>query len=486
MSSAQPEQNGVPIGVRTHAVVSARWVGAAVAIALLLAALVFLVLPNWLTPRRNAAPPVPVAAPPTPAAPIRTVDPGDTVRQRLAAEEAAARYREASEALRQKGAPDWAPQDWAAATARGGDAAAAVATRDYARAVELYDDAVRQLSAISGEAGTAFERALAAGAAAIEARASADAVKAFKLALAIRPGDQKAQHGLARAEKLDEVIARMSEGESREQAGALAQARGQYSEALTLDPEFAPARAALARVEGRLAGARFDEVMTRGLSELERSDWSGAERSFSAALKIRPGHAAAADGLARAKEGRQREHLARLQREARVLEASERWNDALALYRQAEAIDATVAFAAQGIARANRMIALHARLNAYLGHPERLGSPSVRTEAQQFLGTLDSEAPIGPRLAQERQRLEAALNRASTRITVRLSSDNATEVTLHRVGRLGQFQDREIALTPGTYTLVGSRPGYKDVRVELIVSPDTEAPKVFIACKERV
>ena len=38
----------------------------------------------------------------------------------------------------------------------------------------------------------------------------------------------------------------------------------------------------------------------------------------------------------------------------------------------------------------------------------------------------------------------------------------------------------------GTYTLLGSRPGYKDVRVELIVSPDSDAPRVFIACKEPV
>jgi hypothetical protein len=54
------------------------------------------------------------------------------------------------------------------------------------------------------------------------------------------------------------------------------------------------------------------------------------------------------------------------------------------------------------------------------------------------------------------------------------------------VGPLGRFQDREIALTPGTYTLVGSRPGYKDVRVEVIVDPDSPAPRVHVACQERV
>jgi len=78
------------------------------------------------------------------------------------------------------------------------------------------------------------------------------------------------------------------------------------------------------------------------------------------------------------------------------------------------------------------------------------------------------------------------LDRAAVKITVQLASDNATEVTLHRVGRLGRFLSREVALTPGTYTLVGSRAGYKDVRVQLIIAPDSNAPQVFIACEERV
>jgi len=115
-----------------------------------------------------------------------------------------------------------------------------------------------------------------------------------------------------------------------------------------------------------------------------------------------------------------------------------------------------------------------------------LYSASVRHEARQFLVALDSETAGGPRLAQDKQRLETALKRATTKITVRLASDNATEVTLYRVGPLGRFQDREITLTPGTYTLVGSRPGYKDVRIELSVAPDADPPRIFIACKEPV
>lgn len=496
MSSAHPAKNGsssaeflsssVPIGVRAHAVVSGRWIVLALVAALGLAGVVFFLLPNWLVPSRSTTPPPVVSVPPTPPAPARAADPAEIVRQRLLAEEAASRYRERRDALREIGAPMWAAEDWARATERGEEAETSVAARDHTRAIELYDDATRQLSRISGQADAAFTRALGAGEAAIQARASGEAAKAFHLALTIRPGDKKAERGLARAERLDEVLARLAAGESQENAGALVEARREYAAAVTLDPEFDPAKAALRRVDGRLAGERFNELMTRGLGQLERGNWPGAEQSFSTALKLRAAHSGAADGLAAAKQGQQRETLARLQREARALESSERWEDSLAAYRQAAAIDPAVDFAKEGITRSNRMIAVHVRIDSYLAEPQRLYSAPVRKEAQQFLASLDNEAAGGPRFAQDKRRLAAAIERAITKVTVQLASDNATEVTLYRVGRLGRFQQREVSLTPGTYTLVGSRPGYKDVRLELIVAPGSDPQRVFIACKERV
>lgn len=482
-STASPPQS-VPVGVRTDAVVPGRWVAAAMIAALALAVVVFFLLPAQLPSGHTVAPRD--APPPAPRAESPKSDPAESVRLRLLAEEAGSRYREGSAALRQRGAAAWAPEDLSAATSLADEAAAAAAAGDHARAIKNYEEASRRVSGIAARAEGAYARALADGEAAIQAGVSAQATEAFRLALAIRPGDRKAQQGLGRAERLDEVRARLAEGEAQERAGKNEPARAAYAAALALDPEFSPARSALARIGSRLAVERFEALMTQGLGQLERSDWRGAEDSFSAAVKLRPGDRAAADGLARAKESGQRESLARLQREAQELESAERWDDALAAYQRAGTIDPGVDFARRGAVRSERMMRLHARIDGYLTSPERLYSPRVRDEAQQLLAALQSEPAVGPRMEQARQRLAAALKRATTAITVRLASDNATEVTLFRVGPLGRFQDREIALTPGTYTLMGSRPGYKDVRVELVVDPDSPAPRVFVACEERV
>jgi len=44
----------------------------------------------------------------------------------------------------------------------------------------------------------------------------------------------------------------------------------------------------------------------------------------------------------------------------------------------------------------------------------------------------------------------------------------------------------EVKLRPGNYTVVGSRPGYRDVRLEVTVEPGVPAPPVVIRCEDEV
>lgn len=69
---------------------------------------------------------------------------------------------------------------------------------------------------------------------------------------------------------------------------------------------------------------------------------------------------------------------------------------------------------------------------------------------------------------------------------VTLHSDQQTEVTVYKVARLGQFDQRELELRPGSYTAVGSRMGYRDVRVEFSVAAEGAPPAVTVVCTERI
>jgi hypothetical protein len=69
---------------------------------------------------------------------------------------------------------------------------------------------------------------------------------------------------------------------------------------------------------------------------------------------------------------------------------------------------------------------------------------------------------------------------------VRLTSDELTTVTLYRVGTLGAFSSRDVELRPGTYTVIGSRDGYRDVRETFTVRPGGSLPPINVICLEPI
>ena len=81
------------------------------------------------------------------------------------------------------------------------------------------------------------------------------------------------------------------------------------------------------------------------------------------------------------------------------------------------------------------------------------------------------------------ERLVAA---AETPLRVALASDNVTEVTINRIGRLGAFDRKDVELLPGRYTVVGVRAGFRDVRREITLVPGREAPTLVIRCEEPI
>jgi hypothetical protein len=70
-----------------------------------------------------------------------------------------------------------------------------------------------------------------------------------------------------------------------------------------------------------------------------------------------------------------------------------------------------------------------------------------------------------------------------------ITSDGQTQVTVLRIGAagdLGQITTQQLTLIPGRYILVGSRPGYRDVRQELTLSVDEPNPSIAVICLDRI
>ncbi len=457
---------------------------------LVAAAFVFFALPRWVERRDEArAPVVPAAAAPasetTPAAATeRDLQRLAEAKQEFEAARPPVAGRLAG--LESRGAPAWAGETFKRARQALDDADAAFAARDYAAALARLRNGGQDLEAVEKLAVTTLREALAAGAAAIDAGQAAEARRQFTLATQVDPTNEAAKRGMRRAGTLDDVRALLARAADAERAGRSAEAAAAYRGALQLDPDTGAAREALARLQSQAAGDAFAAAVSQGLAALGRNDSGAARTAFERAGRIRPGAPEVQDGLARIERAigdrTISDHLAAAQQ----AEQSERWSTAVAEYRKALEVDRNLLVAQQGVERAEPRAMLDAELAAYLERPERLFSTDVRGAARVAVARARALAAPGPVLTRQVAALSDLVAAAETPVHVALASDNLTEVTIYRVGKLGLFERRDMELLPGRYTVVGTRAGFRDVRREINVLPGREAPVLVIRCEEQI
>jgi len=253
--------------------------------------------------------------------------------------------------------------------------------------------------------------------------------------------------------------------------------------------DAAPASADNARAGAAADRARQDELasaMSAAYAALDRADFAAARQAFERAGAAQPGSPAVADGLRRLEESERLAALAGHREAARGFEGGEDWPRALAEYEAALRIDPTLAFALEGRRRASRRALLSEKLDFHARNPGRLGTDAVAREAEILLQEAQEVSAPGPRLVGQIETLERALARARTEVTVVLSSDGRTDVVVHKVGPLGAFTRKSLELRPGTYTVVGTRRGFRDVRRTLVVEPEAEPAPLDVRCEEAI
>jgi tetratricopeptide (TPR) repeat protein len=459
---------------------------ASLAFLLLVAGFVFLVLPRQVeqSAARSSEPAAPVnepAAPPAPAPDLEAL-----AEAKRAFEELRPAAGARLEALAKRAAADWGGEAFARGQRSLTDADAAFARRDYAAALAALRSADDDLAATERAAAAQLAAALDAGRAALAAGDAATARRQFERALAIDPGNAAAMRGVERAGTLDDVRKLLAEAALLETQGRRTAAEAAYRRALQLDRDTQPARAALARLEAEGAADAFAAAMSQGLERLARGDFAGARADFERAGRLRPGAPEVADGLAQVERGLAGRELETHLAAAQEAERTERWSDALAGYRKALDIDRNLLTAREGLERAEPRAMLAAELAAVIDRPERLFVAEMRGAARASLQRARAVPRPGPVLTRQVETVERLLEAAETPLRVALASDNLTEVTIYRIGRLGSFERKDVELLPGRYTVVGQRSGYRDVRREIILVPGRESPTVEIRCEEPI
>jgi tetratricopeptide (TPR) repeat protein len=458
----------------------------------------------WVHTDRAPSAATPADAAPSPAAAV-SADEAALQAQR-------AEYERRQAALEARGAESWGGADFATATGRAAESVEAHDAGNLPLARQRLVEASQLLDAVERAAPAAFTAQLEAGNRALDAGQQDLATQAFALAHRIEPQDARATAGQAREQRLTGVQPLLADAQNALAAHQYSRAAQDYTQALQLDPKNAQARSGLAQAQAAAGDDSYARAAGEGFAALGAGRLAEARAAFERARSIQPNGPEALDGLRRvnaAAGGRGSadlpvspaaaftakstggtatggvDSLASMRSHAEQLEAQERWDEAAALYAAALREDGSLSFAQAGKVRAGARARLDHALQALLDHPDRLTSSEVREQASGLLDTAQATTPSGPVLRSQIARLQILLPDFDKPVQVFLVSDSVTQVAILSVGSFGSFERRDITLKPGTYTVLGSRVGYRDVRREITVTPG-ETQTVSVSCYDPI
>ncbi len=403
-----------------------------------------------------------------------------------AADEQRDAYRRQRDALAKLPVAAWGEAAWVQAQAVDGAAQKVYDELDFAGAEGQWADGARQLRGLAAARGPALSAALAAGQVALAKPDSRAASIAFGKALAIQPGHAGAAAGLKRAQTLDEVIHLVDAARLDEQSGRDAQAAAGYRRALALDASTSAARAGLARLQQQAGEARYRGLLASAWQRLGAGRPEQARALFTQAGQLRPNASEVAEGLAQVDAGNRSAQLAGLKARAAAAERGERWAEAEALYGEALVSDPGVSFATEGRARSSSRARLDAQLQGVLDDPAQALRAALRQMARVWLEQAAQQPAPNARLKQQALSVARLVAAAERPVRLVIQSDGETQLTVLRLKRLGGIAETTLDVLPGKVVVVGTRPGYRDVRREVDVLPDTTPAPLVVRCEERI
>ena len=385
-----------------------------------------------------------------------------------------------------KGAAEWGGDPYASMMKLGQEADALLVKEQYGAASDQYAMALGKARELADACETVLGELIEEGHLALRQGKGDTAQGRFRLALMIDPGNQTAQRGLAQAEKMESLTRLMEAGRRHEEEGNLAFALADYQEAVRLDPESSDAQKAFDRIKAHIADDQFQQLMSSGFTLFHNGDYEQARAAFLRAKAFKSDSGEIQDALEQVDQAIQLAEMGKLEAGAMAAEAAEDWEKALANYMAALELDPKVQFAAQGKQRSLEQLRIRKHLRFYLDRPKLLESEGHLEKARQLLEDIGFVEPKGAGLSAQAEELRRLVEVAQTPVKVILNSDNLTEVAVYGVGRLGRFETLDLELRPGTYTVVGTREGYKDVRETIVVKAGEGSMQATIRCRDKI
>lgn len=421
----------------------------------------------------------------TPNETLSPFDQAQLQKERKAAQDILEELVEQQYLLEDMSVDRWGQEDLEAALAVAKDGDDIFLTRDYEGAANRYREARSRLDELVDRGRRLFQDSLNRGFEALDDGNVTAARTAFEMASAIDADSQDVSRGMERTAKLNQVLALLGEAEALSDEERFDEALKRYEQVLEIDPDTSGIEQAIADTRAAIRDQTFRRYMTQGYAALSGGEYTRARSAFERARRIDDSREAR-DALAEVELQITLSAITKHRQTAERAVAEERWDDAVEAFEAALEVDGTLRFAVEGLRFARTRAQLDTNLKAILDDPGRLSDDGAYAGAAQLFRQGVAVEDGGARLTKQLDELESLLELYQQPVAVSLQSDNATDVTVLKVARLGRFSTHELKLRPGYYTIVGARNGYRDVRRQVEVLAGQPTPPITIRCDEKI
>tara|TARA_R110002049_G_scaffold182041_2_gene349627 strand:+ start:53293 stop:54852 length:1560 start_codon:yes stop_codon:yes gene_type:complete len=380
----------------------------------------------------------------------------------------------------------WAAEKYADAVEQGRIGDEHYRRQQYRQASETFQLAINRLQDLKQRIQPTLMQALTRGEQALTQGDQNTAFQQFALAIAISPQDMRAINGVQRTKTLEQLFALLQRGSSFEFHNQLQQAKLVYEEAITLDPLSDEARAALARVDTRLADEEFSRILAVAYQALQNRQYTDARAAFKDAKKLKPDASEPVTGLNKVDAAIREAKIENLLVEAEHFVQLQQWQQAATSFEKVLRLNNNHKQASSGLRDSNAKAMILDELKAALASSDQLYKDKVLQDAEKVLESVAGLTSPGAIIEQHYEQLQRLVRVAATPVPVILVSDNHTEVVVFKVKRLGKFKQYELQLRPGPYTVVGTRNGYRDVRKVINIKPESNNSSIMIVCEESI
>ncbi len=380
----------------------------------------------------------------------------------------------------------WGADGYQAIEARLAEADELLQSEKFPAASRLYEKITGDLQSLVNSREQRLSAALETGQGFLLEEKPAEAEIQFRQALAIEPSSEKARAGLERADLLAAVLASYQQALALEESGSLEEAVTLLEQTLELDQSYQPVQAARQRVQARINDSIFKNEMNILLSALAGQDFALAGSSLKTLKKLGINAEQVEQAETLVAEQEKQAYIKRLRKQVDSSIGTEQWQQALENYDKILSVAPSALFAVAGRDEAAKRAKLDSSLGSAIDRPQRLQDKEQRDAARRLLSYAEQIDPQGPKLKSQIDSLNTLLAAAETPVTVTMESDNQTDIVIYHVGRIGVFLSHRISLKPGTYTVVGRKPGFRDVRKEITIAPDGGGYRFDIRCEEPI